>query len=424
MDSLVPSSKLGRGKVVGKALLKIGVTKTKGFVKKPFSSNEKNQQYTNEAIANIIFEALGELKGVSVKIAQQVALSMPFLSDVYLEKISKTFNQIPTMNKVLVRKTIKQELNDTPQKIFDTFEMEAFGAASLGQVHKATYKGDELAVKIQYPGIKKSIETDISIINFALKRFAKGEDVTHLIGEIEDRLYEEVDYIQEASNYEFFKDNIINEDIVVPQVYKQLSTDKVLITSYLDGLDFGSFLDSNPTQESKNRYAQMILDNFFYSLYKLKKIHADPNPGNFLFLDDGKLGLIDFGCVKTIEDGFIESYSQLNSDDEEQAINMYVELGMIVKDTPQNMKKFYEEVIKPLDTLYKEPLLEDSYDFALNNDFSKRGFELVFEVQQKQFNSVDKFNEQFLFVNRTLLGHYALFEKMEQLLTLDMSKAL
>jgi hypothetical protein len=85
---------------------------------------------------------------------------------------------------------------------------------------------------------------------------------------------------------------------------------------------------------------------------------------------------------------------------------------MIEEQSEEEMLKFYTEVIKPLDTLYKEPLVDDSYDFKENNDFSKRGFEMIFEVQQKQFNSVHKLNEQFLFINRTLLGYYALFEKM------------
>jgi predicted unusual protein kinase regulating ubiquinone biosynthesis (AarF/ABC1/UbiB family) len=411
MDRALPTGKLSRSKVVGKALLKIGANKTKRLL-----TNGKKEQ-SHEEIADIIFDALGELKGVSVKIAQQVALGMPFLPPAYLEKISKSFNAIPSINKALVRKIIKTELGDYPQNVFESFEMEAFAAASLGQVHKATKNEEELAVKVQYPGIKKSIETDMSLIHFGLKRFAKGQNVDHIIDEIEERLYEEVDYTLEAKNCTFFRENMDNKNIVIPKIYPELSSEKVLTSSFLEGLDFEDYLLSNPSQESRDAYAQLIFDSFFHALYHLKSIHADPNPGNFLFMQDSKLGLIDFGCVKKVDDDFLKQYNQLHlnlleNKDDMSVIKQYIALGMIEESSEEEMLHFYTEVIKPLDTLYKEPLIGDSYDFKKNNDFSKRGFEMIFEVQQKQFHSVHKLNEQFLFINRTLLGYYALFEKM------------
>jgi len=131
----------------------------------------------------------------------------------------------------------------------------------------------------------------------------------------------------------------------------------------------------------------------------------------------GKLGLIDFGCVKNVEEDFLQMYNQLHlnlleDNDDMSIIRQYIKLGMIEEESEEKMLEFYTNVIKPLDTLYKEPLLGDSYNFKENPDFAKRGFEMIFEVQQKQFHSVHKLNEQFLFINRTLLGYYALFEKM------------
>jgi len=422
MDKL-PTSKLSRGKVVGKALLKIGAKKSKRYL----TNGDKKE--THEEIADIIFDALGELKGVSVKIAQQVALGMPFLSPVYLEKIGRSFNAIPSINKALIRKIIKTELGVYPHDAFEHFSMEAFAAASLGQVHKATKNHTPLAVKVQYPGIKKSIESDMSLIHFGLKRFAKGQNVDHIISEIEERLYEEIDYTLEAENCDFFRKNLNNERIIIPEVFHTLSTEKVLTTSLLVGLDFEAYLASNPAQTSKNAYAQLIFDSFFDSLYNLKRIHADPNPGNFLFMDDAKLGLIDFGCIKRVEGVFLKQYlnlhiSLLEGENDTQSVEQYFELGMIEEDTKENMLYFYQEVIKPLDTLYKEPLVHDHYDFKANSDFSKRGFKMIFEVQQKQFHSVHKLNEQFLFLNRTLLGYYALFEKMEATIDTRKVKAL
>jgi len=342
---------------------------------------------------------------------------MPFLPPAYLEKISKSFNAIPSINKALVRKIVKTELGAYPQDAFDSFEMEAFAAASLGQVHLAAFEGKQLAVKVQYPGIKKSIESDMSLIHFGLKRFAKGQNVDHIISEIEERLYEEVDYVLEAKNCDFFRENLQIKNIVIPKVYHNLSSEKVLTTSFLEGLDLETYLLAKPSQESRDAYAQLIFDSFFHALYRLKSIHADPNPGNFLFLRGGKLGLIDFGCVKNVEEDFLQMYNQLHlnlieDNDDMSIIRQYIKLGMIEEASEEEMLEFYINVIKPLDTLYKEPLLGDSYNFKENPDFAKRSFEMIFEVQQKQFHSVHKLNEQFLFINRTLLGYYALFEKM------------
>lgn len=410
-QSKLPTSKLSRGKVVGKALLKIGVKKTKGYL-----SNTKAQQ-TQEEIADVMFEALGELKGVSVKIAQQMALGMPFLPPAYLQKLSQAFASIPSINKALVRKIIKTELHENPQALFDSFEMDAFAAASLGQVHRASKETEALAVKVQYPGIKKSIESDMSIIHFVLKRFAKGKNIDHIISEIEARLYEEVDYLLEAQNCDFFRENMRNADIVIPKIYHEFSSQRVITSSLLEGLDFESYLASNPSQEEIDAYAQLIFDNFFESLYRLRAIHADPNPGNFLFLEGTKLGMIDFGCIKRVDKEFLERYGRLHLDlldnvSDEALIPHYEQLGMIKTESPEKMLHFYQEVIKPLDRLYIEPLLGDSYDFKVHNDFSKRGFEAVFEVQKKQFHSVHQINEEYLFLDRTLLGYYALFEKM------------
>jgi predicted unusual protein kinase regulating ubiquinone biosynthesis (AarF/ABC1/UbiB family) len=417
MTKSLPTSKISRGAVVGKAMIKIGTTQAKSFVKRSLGKNsQKHQEEKHEEIGDIIFDALGELKGVSVKIAQQVALGMPFLPPAYLEKISQSFNAIPPINKALVRKIIKSQLGQYPMEVFDTFENEAFAAASLGQVHIATKEGQKIAVKVQYTGIKESIKSDIGLIHFGLKRFAKGQNVDHIINEIEERLYEETDYEKEAQNMDFFRDNLNIKNIIIPKVYHNLSTSKVISTEFIEGLDFQDYMKTNPSQKEKNAYAQLIFDGFFEALYRLNSIHADPNPANFIFMSQGLLAMIDFGCVKRVNPSFLSAYNGLHlsllEDNQENTIQQYVALGMIEEQNKGEMDAFYQNVIKPLDTLYKEPLIDDSYDFSIHNDFSKRGFEMIFEVQKKQYHSVHKLNEQFLFINRTLLGYYALFEKM------------
>ena len=432
MQNKIPTSKTSRGLVVSKAVLKIGVSQSKGLIKRAFMSKEKKEASQNEThaeIAKVIIESLGTLKGVSVKIAQQVALGLPFLPKEYLDEISKSFNAIPPINKALIRKVIKQELGDYPQNVFDSFENEAFGAASLGQVHLATLKNEKLAIKVQYPGIAKSIESDLSVLAFALKRFAKGHNIDHLMKEVEDRLYEEVDYEIEAENTEYFYKHLKHDLIVIPIINRDLSTKTLLSSSFLEGKDFQGFLTSNPTQEERNSYAQVLFDSFFMSLYHLQTIHADPNPGNFIFMDNGKLGLIDFGCVKRIDSEFLTTFSKLHVSlmdgvSDEDITQQYANLNMIDEDTSHKMLEFYQEVIKPLDRIYMEIFQEDSYDFKENNDFSERGFNTILEVQKKQITAVHNMNEDYIFVDRTLLGYYNMFEKMEATIDTRFAKKL
>jgi len=421
MQNKIPTSKTARGAVVGKAILKIGVAHSKGVVKRAFMGKEKKEKSQNEThaeIAKVIIESLGTLKGISVKIAQQVALGLPFLPKEYLDEISKSFNAIPPINRALIRKIIKQELGAYPNDVYDSFESEAFGAASLGQVHLATLEGKKFAVKVQYPGIATSIDSDLGVLKFGLTRFAKGGNIDHIMKEIEDRLHEEVDYEIEADNTEHFSKNFIHELIVIPKIEREFSTTKILTSSFLEGKSFQEFLDANPTQKEKNHYAQLIFDSFFMGLYHLQMIHADPNPGNFIFMEKGKLGLIDFGCVKRLEDDFLKDFSELHvalmdNIDDTEVTKLYANLNMIDDDTPQKMLEFYQEVIKPLDRIYIEIFEKESYDFKENSDFSKRGFNTIMEVQKKQITAVHNMNEEYIFVDRTLLGYYAMFEKME-----------
>ncbi len=150
----------------------------------------------------------------------------------------------------------------------------------------------------------------------------------------------------------------------------------------------------------------------------MQMIHADPNPGNFIFMADKKLGLIDFGCVKKLDDEFLTSFSKLHVSlmdilPDEEITEQYADLRMIDQDTPEKMLEFYQEVIKPLDRIYIEIFEADSYDFKEHNDFSERGFRTIMEVQKKSITAVHNMNEDYLFVDRPLLGSYAMFEKME-----------
>jgi len=420
MSSEIPKNKLQKSKVVGKATLKIGLSKGASIVKRSFlssSKKEQEQKESNEKIAQIIIEALGELKGVSVKIAQQIGLNLTFLPDEVIAKLERSFNQIPPLNKAVVRKVLKSEFDCYPNELFNSFDMHVFAAASLGQVHCARIEGEAVAVKIQYPGIEQSIQNDIAVLKFILQKAAKSKHIDHLVDEIANRLMEEIDYEHEAANLLLFKKHLNIPSIIIPKLYAEQSTKKVITTQKLEGLILNDFLALSPSQEERNHYANLLFQSFFKSLYELKRVHADPNPGNYIFMENGKLGMIDFGCIKCVDEAFLKLYSKLHlaiisREDEGVIVDLYTQLGMIEPSTQEQMHDFYTKALKPLDTLYIEPFTQDHFDFKQHKDFSKRGFEALIEIQKYNARSIHKLNQEFIFLDRTLLGFYAIFEKL------------
>lgn len=424
----IPKSRLARSAVLGKALLKAGSVHAKDSLRKALR-NDTDHQETEERLAKIVMDALGELKGVSVKIAQQVALMFPFLPETYLNEMQKSFQGVAPINRALLRKRIKQEFGGYPEALFETFDAIPLGSASLGQVHRVRYHGRELALKVQYPGIASTLESDLSLVRMGFKRFAKGNDVQAIMQEISERLHEEVDYLQEADNIEYFRRRIDRPNIHIPEVVPELCTRQILATTLLKGQTLNQLLDAYPPQEVRDHYAQLMFDTLFEMLYRHRSIHADPNPGNFLFLPEGNLGMLDFGCIKRFDETFLHSFSTLHKAlikgaDDAFLTQCYVQLGMVDPDTPQKMLMFYTEVIKPLDRIYIEIFQDDHYRFSSERSFTKRGFATVMEVYRKQFDSVHKFNADFLFLDRTILGYYAIFEQMDATISTTSVKSL
>jgi predicted unusual protein kinase regulating ubiquinone biosynthesis (AarF/ABC1/UbiB family) len=424
----IPKNRLSRGAVLGKALVKAGAVHAKGSLKQALGDVTAREQ-TEEALAKIVMESLGTLKGVSVKVAQQIALMLPVLPERYLDEMQKSFQSVAPINRALLRKLIKQELGNYPEILFETFDPSPIGSASLGQVHRACYRGRDIALKVQYPGIATTLDGDLRLVEMGLKRFAKGNDVTAIMQEISERLHEEVDYLKEAQNIETFRQAPIHPGIRIPEPLPELCTPQLLTTELFEGRTLRQFLDTSPSQEQRNYYAQLMFDTLFEMLYRQRRIHADPNPGNFLFMEDNQLGLLDFGCIKQFDESFLNSFTTLHralikESDDAFLTQCYVELGMIDPNTPQEMQTFYREVIKPLDHVYIEVFKHDHFRFSSNRAFSRRGFQTVMQVYRKQFESVHKFSADYLFLDRTIFGYYAIFEQLDAVISTAYVKSL
>jgi hypothetical protein len=207
------------------------------------------------------------------------------------------------MHPSLALAQFKASVGRSPDQVFKRFDDEPFAAASLGQVHRAVMPdGTCAAVKIQYPGIRTAIESDFRWIrNLTLPAQASGYLPKAMLDEAESQIVAETDYVREAHHIEFFKTGLKPlAFVVVPDVHRACSTDRVLTMSVVPGRHLDAFLATRPSQRLRDLVGSRLLELFSFQLLILETLHADPHWGNYLFSDDGTIGLVDFGCVKRL----------------------------------------------------------------------------------------------------------------------------
>jgi len=345
----IPTSTLKRTAIAGVAVTKIGLKHLGYKARKVFSAktpptnsaenndsaanneNSENQKSTKskldteqtqqheEQIGELIFTVLSQLRGTAIKLSQLLSMETDMLPEAIRNKLKSACHEVPPINKALVRKQIVQALGSTPKQLFKAFDNEAFSAASIGQVHRAlSFNNEKLAVKVQYPGISATINSDLKMLEKLFWLLTKTSNnmpkkpvITLLLAEMKSRLAEEIDYNIEASNLDWFQQKLQLKDIVIPKVKHELSSAKVLSMEMLTGQPIDKWLAGQPSQQQRNALGQKLFDFFWYCALTLKKIHADPHPGNFLVLENEQLGVIDFGCVRSLSDEFVDSFTAM-----------------------------------------------------------------------------------------------------------------
>ncbi len=414
----IPKSKWQRGLTGTKTAAKMGQKALKYLAVKPFLGEEKRlhaKNTLNRETAALLFQGLCLLKGTALKLAQFLSMELDIFPPEMAKELQKSYHQVPPINRVLVRKMIQNVLGKPPEQIFQDFDTIAFAAASLGQVHRATTRdGNRLAVKIQYPGIRETIQNDVQLVRSALRRLPEYQMLAPAIEEIETRLLEETSYRNEAQNMAFFRERLKVDRVVVPALYGALSADTVLSAEYMNGMTLNEWLRIGPDQKKRDRVAQALNDLFVFGLYRLNCIHADPNPGNFIVNGDSRIGLVDFGCVKRFDPEFVALYGKLSKsalhgdqgDYMRQSRALRTEgPGASPEVEDRTFKAFYETG-QWLGRLYRE----EYFDFKANPEFMAEGKKMI--VNAFELGHMD-INTNFIFLHRTRYGLLRLFEQME-----------
>lgn len=421
LDS-IPTSKIQRASKLIQTGAKVGVNYLKYYGDKLVKTEEEAKESLNQSNAEDIYDGLKQMKGSALKVAQMLSMEKNILPRAYVEKFSLSQFSVPPLSAPLVMKTFKSYFGKSPNEIFDIFNANSINAASIGQVHQAELNGKKLAIKIQYPGIAKSISSDLAMVKpIAIKMLnIKGEDSDQYFKEVENKLIEETDYINELTQSKEIAAACKHlPNLEFPEYYEKLSSDRIITMDWMTGKHLSEFTAVNTSQEVSNKIGQALWDFYMYQMHILKKVHADPHPGNFLVSEQENLIVLDFGCMKEVPEDFYVPYFELAK---KETINnsalfeeKLYELEILKsKDTPEE-KVFLYKLFHELLSLFTRPFHEETFDFSDEGFFSQiadLGERYSKNTEIRNMNG-NRGSKHFIYINRTFFGLYNLMHDIK-----------
>ncbi len=412
----IPTSKIERATKLVQTGAKVGVNYLKYYGEKMVNS-DLSRDKLNEDNAEDIYDGLKSLKGSALKVAQMLSMDKSFLPQAYVEKFSLSQFSVPPLSGPLVLKTFKANFGKTPYEIFDEFNPNSVNAASIGQVHLAVKNKKKLAVKIQYPGVANSISSDLALVKpIAIRMFnLQGKDSDKYFKEVEDKLTEETNYLLELKqSQEVVAACEKIENLVFPKYYPEFSSEKIITMDWMSGIHISEFAAKNSDQVIADQLGQALWDFYMYQIHILRKVHADPHPGNFLVNEKNQLVAIDFGCMKQIPNEFYVPYFELISkdiiDNTELFSKKLFELEILKEDDSAEEVDYFTALFYDLLSLFTQPFQTETFDFS-NEEFfeniAKLGERFSKDTNLRKMNG-NRGSKHFIYMNRTFFGLYNL----------------
>ena len=285
-----------------------------------------------------ILKVFEEVGGAFLKLGQLLSLRPDLIPEEYSEALKELRDHIPSFSGEEAKQIVEEQLGKPLNQIFKKFDMEPVASASVSQVHHAILKnGKEVAVKVQRPDVSDKFNQDIALMRtigklIERKYKTKFFNANEIVGEFERYTHQELDFLNEAKNiqhfYDVFKDN---KFIVVPQVYWDYTTSKVIVMEFILGKPLTDTLKSGIKLETKKKLLDNIFKNIFQQIFFDGYFHADPHPGNFLYLQGGKVAMLDFGIVGRLDDKLKERvgllYMGVVEGNLDRMVNALISLG-------------------------------------------------------------------------------------------------
>jgi len=376
------------------------------------SGPSKKISQTENLVKNAmrIVETLGELKGAAMKVGQMLSLHEGMLPPEVAEVLRALQQEAPKVPAEVMEFEVRGGLPDFDD-LFDSFDFSAFAAASIGQVHRARLRdGREVAVKVQYPLIDEIVKADLKNLKTMMKRlFAlfTDADFEPIWGELRSVLLAEIDYLNEAENIRRMSDlHASVPEIVIPKVIDRATAKNVLTMEYVDGIAPSRACSERYPAELRDRWGVALSEFQMRGLLEHRFLHADPNLANFAFLDDGRVVVYDFGCVKEIPEKFARAYADafvaVIEDRVADLPGIFAEIGLSMSDD----RPIDAGLIEPYIELFKEVFRADPpYTFGEDNDELYREIFRLGMADWPQKKDM-LFPEDVIFVNRSLSGHF------------------
>jgi predicted unusual protein kinase regulating ubiquinone biosynthesis (AarF/ABC1/UbiB family) len=359
-DSKIPKGRVRRsaklGSIVGVQGARYAGTKAANVGRSEEGGKEKLEQRHLETAMKMV-GALGQMKGAAMKLGQFASfIDTEFIPEeyreVYQEQLAKLRTDAPAMPWEKVVKVLEEEYDGEPlSELFAEIETEAFAAASIGQVHRAELlDGREVAVKIQYPGIAEALDADLrnagTIVRLA-KAIAPGLDAKAIAEELRERIMEELDYEYEAQNQRFFARAYRDHPFIyVPEVVTRLSRRRILVTELVTGMDFEQIKEL--PQDERSRFGEIVFRGSLGSMFNLQHFNADPHPGNFILMEDGRVAFLDFGMTKKLDREQIvleqRAFDAASREDPEAFRQSLHDLGFVKKPSKLDAERLLEHM--------------------------------------------------------------------------------
>lgn len=364
-----------------------------------------------EKHAGELTAALGGLKGPLMKVAQLMATIPDALPDEYVQELKQLQSDAPSMGWPFVRRRMAAELGGDWRRCFAEFEREAAHAASLGQVHRATgHDGAQLACKLQYPDMSAAVEADLTQLDLVFRIYArtdKAVDTSNIHAEISARLREELDYELEGKHMALYRAMLAaSSGVHVPERVAELSSDRLLTMSWLDGVPLMSFAEA--PLEARNAVAANMFRAWYVPFYQYAVIHGDPHLGNYSVRADHAINLMDFGCVRVFEPSFvrgvIDLYYALRDNDRGRAAHAYETWGFAdISDELLDVLNIWAEFVYA-------PLLKDQVQKIQESDSGLYGAGIANKVhaELRKLGGVRPPRE-FVFMDRAAIGLGSVF---------------
>lgn len=417
----IPTAKLSRATKTAVTTAHIGLKHAAHVSKKPFSTKQQNAQRKamhEQDVGKILINTLMQLRGTALKIAQMMSMELDMLPDSIRIELAKACSEVTPLNRAHIRKVFIEEFKQAPEKKFKQFNANAFAAASLGQVHQAQIETKtKLAIKIQYPGIAASIQSDMKLVRGIMKSLSfstsflpRYDIIDAVLDKIHEQLEREIDYQLEADNTRWFAQHLTIPNVHVPNVYPEYSSTKVLAMQYLEGDHLTQWLKKNPDQQQRNKMGQLLFDLFCFQLHELKTLHADPHPGNFIFCENNTIALIDFGCIHKLHPDFPANVIRLFSRDADQLYQIYRDLGII--SSSLTLEQYQQEFFPVIEEMYvwmTAPFQEEVYDFSKIQPLPKKPLSQMKNVMKH----INDMQQDQMYFDRSYFGLLNMLRKMQ-----------